>query len=73
MRNDRGAAAVFLAFLLFLLIGVAAISLDLARGWNERRLDQTAADLAHILRREREGDCASLAFLIGSDPRNFYA
>jgi hypothetical protein len=48
MRNDRGAAAVFLAFLLFLLIGVAAISLDLARGWNERRLDQTAADLAAV-------------------------
>lgn len=46
--RDRGATAVFLAFVLLLLIGVAAVALDLARAWNERRQDQTAADVAAV-------------------------
>jgi hypothetical protein len=48
MKNERGAVAVFLALTMLLLIGVAAVALDLARGWNERRIDQTAADLAAV-------------------------
>lgn len=47
-RKDRGATAVFLAFVLLLLIGVAAVALDLARGWNERRQNQTTVDIAAV-------------------------
>lgn len=47
-RNDRGATAIFLAMVLLLLIGVSAVALDLARGWNERRQDQTAVDVAGV-------------------------
>lgn len=36
------------AFTLLLLIGVAALALDLAAVWNERRQDQTASDLSAI-------------------------
>jgi hypothetical protein len=46
--RDRGATAVFLAFTLMLLIGVAAIAIDLAQGWNERRQDQTSVDIAAV-------------------------
>ena len=47
-REDRGATAILLAFVLLLLIGSAAIALDLARGWNERRQDQTSVDIAAV-------------------------
>ncbi len=46
--EDRGATAIFLAVVLLLLIGVAAIAVDLAQGWNERRQDQTAVDVAAV-------------------------
>jgi hypothetical protein len=46
--DDRGATAIFLAMTLMLLLGVAAIAVDLAQGWNERRQDQTAADTAAV-------------------------
>lgn len=47
-RDDRGATAVVLAFVLLLLIGASAIAIDLSRGWNERRQDQTAVDIAAV-------------------------
>ena len=47
-RDQSGAAMVTVSFLLFLLLGVAAVALDLSAGWNERRQDQTAADLAAV-------------------------
>ena len=47
-RRDRGATAIFLAMTLLLLIGVAAVAIDLAQGWNERRQDQTSVDIAAV-------------------------
>lgn len=46
--RDKGATAIFLAMVLVLLLGVAALALDLASGWNERRQVQTAADLSAV-------------------------
>jgi hypothetical protein len=43
--TDRGASAVLLAFSMVLLIGLAAIAVDLSNGFNQRRQDQTAADI----------------------------
>ena len=45
-RDEKGATLVTVAIALILLLGAAAVALDLAAGWNERRQDQTAADLA---------------------------
>jgi hypothetical protein len=45
VRDERGAAAVLIAMSLFLLMGIAAIAIDLSVGFNERRQDQTAADV----------------------------
>lgn len=45
LRDERGATAIVIAFTLFVLIGFAAIAVDLALGFNERRQDQTAADI----------------------------
>jgi Putative Flp pilus-assembly TadE/G-like len=44
-RDDRGATAIFVSVILLLLLGFAAIAIDLGAGFNERRQDQTAADL----------------------------
>ncbi|HEY5889980.1 MAG TPA: Tad domain-containing protein [Acidimicrobiia bacterium] len=44
-HSDRGASAVIIAMSLFLLVGFAAVAIDLAVGFNERRQDQTAADV----------------------------
>ncbi len=44
-KNERGATAILVAGSLMLLIGMAAVAVDLSAGWNERRQDQTAADL----------------------------
>ena len=45
-RKDRGATAVFVAMTMVLLMGMAAIAIDLGLGFNERRIDQTSADLS---------------------------
>jgi hypothetical protein len=45
LRDERGATAIVIALTLFVLIGFAAIAVDLALGFNERRQDQTAADI----------------------------
>ena len=47
-RSERGATAVFVAMVLLLLIGVSAVAVDLAQGWNERRQDQTSVDVAAV-------------------------
>lgn len=44
--NERGATAVLIAVSLLLLLGVAAVALDLSAGFNERSQDQNAADNA---------------------------
>lgn len=44
MPADRGASAILLAFAMVLLLGVAAVALDLSAGFNERNQDQTAGD-----------------------------
>lgn len=47
-HNERGASAIIVAASLILLIGMAAIAVDLGAGFNERRQDQTAADLGAL-------------------------
>ncbi|HSM44962.1 MAG TPA: hypothetical protein VK969_08100 [Acidimicrobiia bacterium] len=47
-ERDKGATAILLAMVLFLLVGVAAVAIDLARGWTERRQDQTSVDIAAV-------------------------
>lgn len=46
--HESGVTAVFVAITILVLMGFAAIAIDLGSGWNERRQDQTAADLAVI-------------------------
>lgn len=43
---ERGATAIFLAFAMLLLLGFAAIAVDVGRGFVERRADQSAVDMA---------------------------
>lgn len=45
-RNEDGASAILVAASLLVLIGMAAIAVDLGAGFNTRRQDQTSADLA---------------------------
>lgn len=45
-HRDRGATAVLIAFTMVVLLGMAAVAIDLGVGLNERRQGQTAADLA---------------------------
>jgi len=42
--SDQGATAIIVAFVMVLLLGMAAIAIDLGMGFNERRIDQTTAD-----------------------------
>ncbi|MGQ0848911.1 MAG: hypothetical protein ACT4OP_07300 [Actinomycetota bacterium] len=44
--SERGASALLVALGLLLLMGVAAIAIDVGAGFNERRQDQTSADMA---------------------------
>ena len=45
MRSERGASALFIAGAMVLLIGMAAVAIDLGAGFNERRQNQSSADL----------------------------
>lgn len=45
-RTERGASAILIALSLIVLMGMAAIAIDLSAGFNERRQDQTSADMA---------------------------
>lgn len=46
-KSDRGTSAVLIAFSMVLLMGIAAVVIDATgAGFNERRADQTAADVA---------------------------
>ena len=47
-NDDRGASAILVAISLILLMGAAAVAIDLGAAWNERRQDQTASDLAAV-------------------------
>lgn len=44
--DEKGATALFVALCLTLLMGIAAVAIDLGFGFNERRQSQTAADMA---------------------------
>ena len=46
--EDRGATAILVAISMVVLLGIAAIAIDLGAGFNERRQDQTASDLAAV-------------------------
>lgn len=48
MRTERGASAVFIAGAMLLLIGMAAVAIDLGAGFNERRQNQSSADVAVV-------------------------
>lgn len=43
--SERGASAILIAFAMVLMLGLAAIAIDLALGFNERRVDQIAGDV----------------------------
>lgn len=45
IREEGGAAVILVASSLVMLMGFAAIAIDLGRGFNERRQDQSAADV----------------------------
>lgn len=47
-RAEQGATAIFVAAALLLLMGMAAIAIDVGAGFNERRQNQTAADVAAL-------------------------
>ncbi len=60
--DERGASAVLVAASLIMLMGFAAIAIDLGAGFNERRQSQSAADFAAL---------AALQFAkCSSDPSN---
>lgn len=42
---ERGASAVLIALSMVLLMGIAAVAIDVGAGFNQRRQDQTAADV----------------------------
>lgn len=44
-ETERGATAMFIAGSMILLIGMAAVAIDVGAGFNERRQNQTAADV----------------------------
>lgn len=44
LRSERGANAILLAFSMVLLLGIAAVALDLSAAFNERNQDQNAGD-----------------------------
>lgn len=46
--SERGATAIVVAFCLILLMGMAAVSIDLGAAFNERRQDQSAADVGSL-------------------------
>lgn len=46
--RERGATAVIVAASMILLIGIAAVAIDLGAGFNERRQDQVAADAGSL-------------------------
>jgi hypothetical protein len=46
---ERGATAVLVAASLLALMGFAALAVDLGAGWNERRQDQSASDVASMV------------------------
>lgn len=46
LNRERGATAITLAAAMVLLIGMAAIAIDISAGFNERNQDQSAADNA---------------------------
>jgi hypothetical protein len=46
LKGERGASAIAVTASLLLLIGMAAIAIDVGAGFNERRLDQATADVS---------------------------
>ena len=47
-KEESGAVAILIAISMVLLLGIAAIAIDLGAGFNERRQDQTSSDLAVV-------------------------
>ncbi len=45
-RSDEGATVVVVAFAMTVLLGFAALAIDVGFGYNERRQDQTVADIS---------------------------
>lgn len=47
-NEDHGATALTVALVFMILLGIAALAIDASAGWNERRQDQTAVDIAAV-------------------------
>jgi hypothetical protein len=60
-NDDRGAAAITIALLMVLFMGIAAIAIDLGLGFNERRVDQTAGDTGVM--------AGAVGFLLAESPQ----
>jgi len=48
LDQERGATAITVAISMVVLLGMAAVAIDLSLGFNERRQDQTSSDLAAV-------------------------
>jgi Flp pilus assembly protein TadG len=48
LKADQGATAIIIALCLVFLLGMAALAVDLGMGFNERRQDQSAADVGAL-------------------------
>lgn len=68
-RNERGTAAFLVAGAFILLLGMAALAIDLGAGWNERRQDQTASDLAAVAGGLSYGDGATIVDQVMANAR----
>lgn len=48
LDRERGASAILIAIMMLLFMGLAALAIDVGAGFNERRQDQSAADVGAL-------------------------
>ena len=67
--DDKGASAVLIAMVMVVILGIAALTVDAAAGWNERRQDQTASDLSAVAGGLSFGDNDAIAAQVKATAR----
>jgi Flp pilus assembly protein TadG len=76
IRNEKGATLVLIAAALLMKMGFAAMAIDVGAGFNERRQDQSAADVGALAAAQfaqpdpgcsSSGECANSARANGAD------
>lgn len=68
-RSERGTTMILVAGSMMLLLGMAAIALDLGAAWNERRQDQTSSDLSAVAGGLSYGDNAAIVTQVLTNSR----